>query len=110
MFADLATVDLVLWLPANDGHFITAAHYRPAASTTIHVDGIIDLHLPAAREINLRHALQTRQVMCSPTARWAGTYLTMETCIPVCHDGHIIAAVTCETNLSSLRLFLGLEG
>ena len=102
--------DLVLWLPADDGRFIAAAHCRPATSTTVHVDDIIGLHLPAAREIDLRRALQTGQVVRSPAARWAGTYSMMETCVPVCHDGRIIAVVTREANLSSPRLSLGFEG
>ena len=91
VLADLAAADLVLWLPADDGRFIAAAHCRPATSTTVHVDDIIGLHLPAAREIDLRRALQTGQVVRSPAARWAGTYSMMETCVPVCRDGRIVA-------------------
>ena len=71
VLADLAAADLVLWLPADDGRFIAAAHCRPATSATVHVDDIIGLHLPAAREIDLRRALQTGQVVRSPAARWA---------------------------------------
>ena len=56
VLADLAAADLVLWLPADDGRFIAAAHCRPATSTTVHVDDIIGLHLPAAREIDLRNS------------------------------------------------------
>ena len=110
VLADLAAADLVLWLPADDGRFIAAAHCRPATSTTVHVDDIIGLHLPAAREIDLRRALQTGRVVRSPAARWAGTYSMMETCVPVCRDGRIIAVVTREANLSSPRLSLGFEG
>ena len=33
-----------------------------------------------------------------------------ETCVPVCHDGRIIAVITRETNLSSPRLSMGFEG
>ena len=79
VLADLAAADLVLWLPSDDGRFIAAAHCRPATSTTVHVDDIIGLHLPAAREIELRRAMQTRQVIRSQAARWAGTYSMMET-------------------------------
>ena len=74
------------------------------------MDDIIGLHLPAAREIDLRRALQSGEVVRSPAARWAGTYSMMETCVPVCHDGRIIAVVTREANLSSPRLSLGFEG
>lgn len=110
MLVDLAAADLVLWLLADDGCFIVAAHCRPATSTTVHVGDIIDLHLPAACEIDLRCALQTGQVMHSPAARWAGTYSMMETCAPVCHDGRIITVIMRRTNLLNPRLPLGFEG
>ncbi len=110
VLADLAAADLVLWLPTDADRFIAAAHCRPATSTTVHVDDIIGLHLPAAREVELKRAIATGQVVKSPSAHWAGTYSMMETCVPVLHDGRIIAVVTREANLSSPRLSLGFEG
>ncbi|WP_022868811.1 sensor histidine kinase [Schaalia vaccimaxillae] len=110
VLADLSAADLVLWLPTDDDRFIAAAHCRPATSTTVHADDIIGLHLPAAREIELRRAIATGQVVRASAARWAGTYSMMETCIPVSHDGRIIAVVTREANISSPRLALGSEG
>lgn len=110
VLADLAAADLVLWLPTDDGRFIAAAHCRPATSTTVHVDDIIGLRLPSAREVELRRAIATGQIVRSPAARWAGTYSMMEVCVPVLHDGRIIAVVTREANLSSPRLSLGFEG
>ena len=65
VLADLAAADLVLWLPADDGRFIAAAHCRPATSSTVHVDDIIGLHLPAAREVDLHRASHTAQT-CHP--------------------------------------------
>lgn len=109
VLADLAAADLVLWLPTDDDRFIAAAHCRPATSTTVHVDDIIGLHLPIAREVELRRCIATGQVVKSPSAHWAGTYSMMETCVPVFHDGRIIAVVTRESNLSSPRLSLGFE-
>ena len=54
VLADLSAADLVLWLPTDDERFIAAAHCRPATSTTVHVDDIIGLHLPVAREVEVR--------------------------------------------------------
>lgn len=110
VLADLAAADLVLWLSTDDDRFIAAAHCRPATSTTVHVDDIIGLQLPVAREVELRRAIATGQVVKSPSAHWAGTYSMMESCVPVLHDGRIIAVVTRESNLSSPRLSLGFEG
>ena len=70
VLADLAAADLVLWLPADDGRFIAAAHCRPATSSTVHLDDIIGLRLPAAREVDLHRAIQTGQVVRSDGAPW----------------------------------------
>ena len=110
VLADLAAADLVLWLPTDDGRFIAAAHCRPATSSTVHVDDIIGLHLPAAREVDLHRAIQTGKVVRSTAARWAGPYSMMDTCVPLCPAGRIIAVVPREENLSSPRLSLGFEG
>ncbi|WP_026460578.1 sensor histidine kinase [Schaalia suimastitidis] len=109
VLADLAAADLVLWLPTQDDRFVAIAHCRPATSATVHVNDIIGLYLPAAREIEMRRALVTGQVVKASSARWAGTYSMMETCVPVCRNGRIIAVMSCEANQSSPRLPLGFE-
>ncbi|MFC7581252.1 sensor histidine kinase [Schaalia naturae] len=110
VLADLAAADLVLWLPTDDNRFIAVAHCRPATSSTVHLDDIIGLYLPAAREGELRRAMSTGQVVRPAVARWAGTYSMMETCVPVFHDGRVIAVMTRESNLSSPRPSIGFEG
>ncbi len=110
VLADLAAADLVLWLPTDDDRFIAVAHCRPATSSTVHLDDIIGLYLPAAREVDLRRAIATGQVVRPAQARWAGTYSMRETCVPIFHDGRIIAVMTREANLSSPRLTMGFEG
>ncbi|QWW19134.1 sensor histidine kinase [Schaalia sp. 19OD2882] len=110
VLADLSAADLVLWLPTRDDRFVAVAHCRPATSSTVHVDDIIGLYLPTAREVDMRRALVTGQVVRSSSARWAGTYSMMETCVPVWRNGRVIAVVTREANLSSPRLALGFEG
>lgn len=109
VLADLAAADLVLWLPTDDGRFVAVAHARPGTSATVHVEDIIGLYLPGAREEEMRRALETGQVVKASSARWAGTYSMLETCVPVFHDGRVIAVMTCEANLSTPRLPLGVE-
>lgn len=109
VLADLSAADLVLWLHTDDDRFVAVAHCRPATSATVHVEDTIGLYLPAAREVELRRAIATGQVVKSSAARWAGTYSMMETCIPVFHDGRIIAVMTRESNLSSPRVSVGTE-
>ena len=107
VLADLAAADLVLWLPTDDGRFIAVAHCRPATSATVHLDDIIGLYLPAAREAELRQAMNTGRVVRPAAARWAGTYSMVETCVPIFHGGSVIAVMTRETNLSSARMSMG---
>lgn len=110
VLADLSAADLVLWLPTRDDRFVAVAHCRPATSSTVHVDDIIGLYLPVTREVEMRRAMVTGQVVRSSSARWAGTYSMMETCVPVARAGRVIAVVSREANLSSPRLALGFEG
>ena len=72
VLADLAAADLVLWLPADDGRFIAANHCRPATSTTVHVDDIIGLHLPAQRAAGERTTWPVWMARCRSTSRAAG--------------------------------------
>ncbi|QPK81791.1 sensor histidine kinase [Schaalia sp. ZJ405] len=110
VLADLAAADLVLWLPAKDSKFCAVAHSRPATSSTVHVEDILGLFLPTVREVELRRAMTTGQVIKASTAHWAGTYSMMETCIPVSYNGRIIAVMTRESNLAAPRPSLGSQG
>ncbi len=110
VLADLAAADLVLWLPTEDGRFIAVAHCRPATSSTVHLDDIIGLYLPAAREAELRRAMSTGRVVRPAAARWAGTYSMTEICVPVFHAGRVVAVMTRESNLSAPRPSIGFEG
>ena len=110
VLADLAAADLVLWLSTDDNRFIAVAHCRPATSSTVHLDDIIGLYLPSAREVELRRAVATGQIIRPAAARWAGTYSMMEICVPVFHAGRVIAVMTRESNLSSPRPSIGSEG
>lgn len=104
VLADLAAADLVLWLPTTDGRWVAVAHCRPATSSTIHLDDIIGLPLPDMRADEVRRAYETREVVRSQGARWAGTYSMMETCVPVVREGRSIAVMTREANISAPRL------
>lgn len=108
VLADLAAADLVLWLPTDDGRFIAVAHCRPSTATTVHLDDIIGLYLPAAREANLRQAMETNSIVEPSGTRWAGTYSMTEVCVPISHGGSVIAVVTCESNLASPRPTVGM--
>lgn len=109
VLADLAAADLVLWIPTDQGRFIAIAHCRPGTSSTVHVEDIIGLYLPSAREDSLKEVMETGRVLRSAAARWAGTYSVSEICVPVLYQGKVIAVITRETNIASPRLAAGLD-
>ena len=109
VLADLAAADLVLWLPADDGRFIAANHCRPRPRrpfTSTTSSGCTCP--PPARSTCIAPSRPAR--LCARRCTLGGTYSMQETCVPVCHDGRIIAVITRETNLSSPRLSMGFEG
>lgn len=109
VLADLAAADLVLWVPTDQGRFIAIAHCRPGTASTVHVEDIIGLYLPSAREERLHEVMHSGDVMRSSTARWAGTYSVSEVCVPVQRHGKVIAVITREANIATPRQASGLD-
>lgn len=110
VLADLAAADLVLWVPTDQGRFIAIAHCRPGTSSTVHIEDIIGLYLPSAREETLKKVMETGKILRSSATRWAGTYSVSEICIPLVYRGRVIAVITRETNIASPRVATGLDG
>lgn len=109
VLADLAAADLVLWVPTDQDRFIAIAHCRPGTSSTVHVEDIIGLYLPSAREESLKAVMESGKVLHSSAARWAGTYSVSEICVPVVYKDRVIAVITRETNIASPRMATGLD-
>ncbi|MBV7363575.1 histidine kinase N-terminal domain-containing protein [Actinomycetaceae bacterium TAE3-ERU4] len=105
ILADLASADLILWLPDENEQFVAVAHCRPSTAATVHVEDILGLYLPASRCQELRRVMDTG-VSFSPAApRWAGSYSVDETIVPVTHNGRIIGVVSCESNIGAASSF-----
>ncbi len=99
--ADLASADLVLWLPTRDGRFVAIAMCRPATSTTVHVDDVVGLYASGPRASQLREAMDTLRIVDNSNAQWAGLYSVEIQCVPVVHDGHCFAVISAEKNLAA---------
>lgn len=101
--SDLAFADLVLWLPTEDGNFVSLAHCRPSTGATVHYDDIVGTFAPDNVRSQLEKALVDEQIQRSREPRWFGTYAVREEAIPVQCNGHTIAVVARQTNLGSGR-------
>lgn len=101
VLADLASADLILWLPTMDGRFFAAAMCRPATSVTVHVDDVIGLFASATRAALLREALETGEIVNDDSVQWSGLYSIQRSCVPVMCNGRCIALMSVERNASA---------
>ncbi len=101
ILADLASADLVLWLPTLDGRFVAVALCRSATAATLHVDDVVGLYASQPRTQVLQQAMDTCQVMDAAPVHWAGMYSVSIQCVPVTRDGECFAVVTRDTNVAS---------
>ncbi len=101
IIADLASADLVLWLPTDDGRFVAAALCRSATTATLHVDDVIGLYAPAGRTAEIYEAYHSGQIVDCDSVRWAGLYSASISYVPVVKDGKVLAVMSRESNMSA---------
>lgn len=103
VLADLATADLILWFPEENGRFIAAAHCRPAAGTTVHMEDVVGLRSSSIRSNNLTEAMRRKSIFISSESRWAGSYTVHEVLIPIMFEGKSVAVISSETEMNALH-------
>ncbi len=101
VLADLAASDLVLWLPTEDEGFFAVALCRSGTASTVHMEDIVGLHASPTRAEILGEAFRTGRIVAQPEIRWAASYSTVGSSVPVVHDGRTIAVLSLEGNFSS---------
>lgn len=108
MLSDLASADLVLWLPEDDRRYIAVDHCRPGTGTTVHVDDVIGLAGSPVRFSLLEKAVKTKQPVKPLDIRWAGAYAVEERYFPFVVGGKVIGVVSMERTPTA-RPSVGLE-
>ena len=101
VLADLASADLILWLPTVDDRFVAGAMCRPATSMTVHIDDVIGLYASAPRSVLLRQAMEREEIVSDMAVQWSGLYSVQRFCVPVMCKGRCIALMTVERNISA---------
>ncbi|MDR2703708.1 MAG: PAS domain-containing sensor histidine kinase [Cellulomonadaceae bacterium] len=109
VLSDLASADLVLWLPLEDGNFIALAQCRPPASTTVHYDDIVGKLAPDSMRPQLRAAFTQMRHQRPRGPRWFGSFAVREDVWPVVHAGHAIAVLARQANLGPSRTTTRME-
>ena len=101
--ADLAFSDLVLWLPEGDGNFLAVAHVRPATGPTVHYEDVVDTRAPEGVRETLQQALDAGRSWRRRLPRRGPSFAIREEALPVVREGHPVAVLSREMNLSSAR-------
>lgn len=101
VIADLASADLVLWLPTTDGRFVAAALSRSATTATLHVEDVVGLYAAASRTEELKKAWSSGRIVDPDSVTWAGLYSASISYVPVVHNGRVLAIMSREANMSA---------
>ncbi len=101
ILADLASADLIMWLPTRDGRFVAASLIRPATAATVHIDDVVGLYASTHREHLLGEALKDCRVVDGDGVQWAGLYSLSLSCVPVTRQGRCFAVISREVNVAS---------
>lgn len=105
VLSDIGSADLILWIPDDQGRFVAIAHARPGSGFTIHLDDVVGLSASPKRSAMLAAAFAPNSGPTVPEVRWAGSYSVIASALPVRHNGRVVAALTQEVNIQSLRVF-----
>ncbi len=105
VLSDIASADLILWIPDGQGRFVAIAHARPGSGFTIHLDDVVGLSASPKRSEMLAEAFGPDSRPTIPEVSWAGSYSVIASALPVRYNGRVIAALTQEVNIQSLRVF-----
>ncbi|MEO5678371.1 MAG: sensor histidine kinase [Acidimicrobiales bacterium] len=103
MLADLCFADLLLFVPVagGDGRFIVLGQVRPTTSQTLHGDDLVGRIIDEAERPLVARAFRAGEIMDGEVAVTSrGGEPARLQCIPVRHDGEVVAVLTREAPLT----------
>lgn len=101
VLADVASADLILWLPTRGGRFVSVALCRSTTASTLHVDDPLGLYASADKQELLREALDTCKPVDKGQVQWAGLYSVETAYVPVSDGKNCIAVLSIDSNVAS---------
>lgn len=102
LVADLSFADLVLWIRADDGSWLAAAHVRPTTGPMFFVDDQVG-QVAAVDRSHLLEQTSAGQRIVRTTHAGRGDQIVREDAIPVAPRGTVLAVLTRHTNLATIR-------
>jgi two-component sensor histidine kinase len=107
LLADLASADIVLWVPTSDDSFVAVAHTRPSGAATLFYRDIVGDRVRPQWRTQVREAFQTGAIVDSASPDWFEETPTRVRAVPVARKhggvGQTIGVVTRHTNLGEAR-------
>lgn len=101
VLADLASADLILWVPTKNGRFVSVGLCRSATATTVHVDDPLGLCASLDRIELLREAMAQCVVVERARVQWVGLYSVEISCVPVSKGGECFAVISMDANAAA---------
>ena len=108
LLADLSFADLLLFLRDGDV-FVTAAQIRPSTAQTIYVDDMVGSEVPAGDRFLADRAWREGRICREGDPEWETGVPVRQEAIPVRHEGRVVAVVSRDSNLASVRVPSQLE-
>ena len=108
LLADLSFADLLLFL--RDGaSFVTVAQIRPSTAQTIYVEDMVGSEIAAEERFLADRAWAEGRICREGEPEWETGVPVRQEAIPVLHDGRVVAVVSRDSNLASVRVPSQLE-
>jgi hypothetical protein len=108
LLADLSFADLLLFLRDGD-ELVTVAQMRPSTGQTIYNDDMVGSVVPARERKMADLAFREERICREGDPEWETGVPVREEAIPVRHDGRVVAVVSRDSNLASVRVPSQLE-
>lgn len=110
ILADLSFSDLLMYArDPHTGDFTVIAQMRPYTAQTVHQEDLVGLEFAAGQKPLVARAFEERQIVKDGEPDWSAGVPMRQEAIPVPFGEDIIAVVTRENSLSTVRSPSGLE-
>ena len=110
LLADLASADIVMWVPTADGEFAAVAHTRPGGAATLFYRDIVGERVRPQWRAQVRSAFSSGQIVDSASPDWFEETPTRVRAVPIVREAprpgerpQAIGVLTRHTNLSESR-------
>ncbi|GHD42820.1 ATPase [Mycetocola manganoxydans] len=112
LLADLAFADIVLWVPTEDGSFVSVSHHRPSSAATLFYRDFVGQSIKPQWRAQVTEAFESARIVDSTAPDWYEETPTRVRAVPVMrrlgstspeNAPAPIAVLTRHTNLGEAR-------